>query len=49
MRAGWEYKVTDDFSWISELSRYETTTKLTANNYQTNIATSVETGIQLRF
>ena len=49
MRAGWEYKVTDDFSWISELSRYETTTKLAANNYQTNIATSVETGIQLRF
>ena len=49
MRAGWEYKVTDDFSWISELSRYETTTKLPANNYQTNIATSVETGIQLRF
>jgi hypothetical protein len=48
MRAGWEYKVTDDFSWISELSRYETTTKLTTN-YQTNIATSVETGIQLRF
>ena len=48
MRAGWEYKVTEDFSWISELSRYETTTKLTAN-YQTNIATSVETGIQLRF
>lgn len=49
VRAGWEYKVTDDFSWVSELSRYETTSKLTANTNQTNIAGSLETGIQLRF
>lgn len=48
-RVGWEYKVTDDFSWISELSRYETVSKITTASYQTNIATSVETGIQLRF
>lgn len=49
MRFGWEYKVTDDFSWVSEVSRYETTSKLAANDYQTNIVGSLETGIQLRF
>lgn len=49
MRLGWEYKVTEDFSWISEVSRYETTSKLTALNYQNNISGSLETGIQLRF
>jgi len=48
-RFGWEYKVTEDFSWITEFSRYETTSKLASNQYQTNIAESVETGIQLRF
>jgi hypothetical protein len=48
-RLGWEYKVTDDFSWISELSRYETTSKLTATNNQTNIAYGLESGVQLRF
>jgi hypothetical protein len=48
-RIGWEYKVTEDFSWITEVSRYETTSKLASNQYQTNIAESAETGIQLRF
>jgi len=48
-RIGWEYKVTDDFSWVTEISRYETTSKLASNQYQTNTAESAETGIQLRF
>lgn len=48
-RVSWEYKVTDDFSWISEVSRYETTSKLTSKNYQHNLVGSKETGIQLRF
>lgn len=48
-RVGWEYKVTEDFSWVSELSRYETSSKLTATNKQTNIAYGLESGVQLRF
>jgi hypothetical protein len=48
-RVGWEYKITDDFSWITEVSRYETTSKLTSKNDQHNLVGSVETGIQLRF
>lgn len=48
-RIGWEYKVTDDFSWVSELTRYETTSKLSASNNQTNIVAGLETGVQLRF
>ena len=48
-RVGWEYKVTDDFSWVSEISRYETTSKLAANKNQTNIVGGLETGVQLRF
>jgi hypothetical protein len=49
MRLGWEYKVTDDFSWISEVSRFETISKLTASSYQNNIVGSIESGVQLRF
>lgn len=49
MRLGWEYKVTDDFSWISELSRFDTTSKLASGSYQNNIVGSAETGVQLRF
>lgn len=48
-RAGYEHKITPDFSWVSELSRYETTSKITSDSYQTNIAYSMETGVQLRF
>jgi hypothetical protein len=49
MRFGWEYKVTEDFSWVSEISRYETASKIAASEYQYNIAGSLESGIQLRF
>lgn len=48
-RFGWEYKVTEDFSWVSEVSHFETQSKISNTNYQNNIAMSVETGIQLRF
>lgn len=48
-RVGFEYKITPDFSWLSEVSRYETTSKLSDNEYKTKIAYSMETGVQLRF
>lgn len=48
-RFGWEYKVTPDFSWISEVSRYETQSKLAANQYQLNTVYGLESGVQLRF
>jgi hypothetical protein len=48
-RVGWEYRVTDDFSWMTEVSRFETDSKVGADKYQLNIVGSLETGIQLRF
>lgn len=48
-RVGYEYRITPDFSWISELSRYETNSKTADNTYQLNIAYSIESGVQLRF
>lgn len=48
-RVGYEYKVTPDLSWLSEVSRYETDSKLSDNKYQLNVAYSVETGMQFRF
>ncbi|WP_408098658.1 hypothetical protein ACJVC5_07025 [Peredibacter sp. HCB2-198] len=49
LRIGWEYRVTEDFSWISELSRFATDTKVTDNNYNYAAADVIETGVQLRF
>ena len=48
-RFGWEYRIQEDFSWITEVSRYDTTNKLADNRYQVNIVGSLESGIQLRF
>jgi len=48
-RFGWEYRIQEDFSWITEVSRYDTTNKLADNRYQLNIVGSLESGIQLRF
>jgi hypothetical protein len=48
-RLGWEHKITKDFSWISEVSRYETEFKLDDNKYQNYLAFGFETGVQLRF
>jgi hypothetical protein len=48
-RVGYEYKVTPDLSWLSEVSRYETDSKIADNNYRTRIAYSLESDIQFRF
>jgi hypothetical protein len=48
-RVGYEYKVTPDLSWLSEVSRYETDSKLADNQYKSKVAYSMETGVQLRF
>jgi hypothetical protein len=49
VRAGYEHKVTPDLSWLSEISRYETDSKLANNEYKSKTAYSLESGIQLRF
>lgn len=48
-RVGWDFRVTEDLSWMAEVSRYETQNKLSQNHIQSNQAYSLETGIQLRF
>lgn len=48
-RVGYEYKLTPDLSWLTEVSRYETDSKLTDDKYQLNVAHSLESGIQFRF
>ena len=48
-RIGWDFRVTEDLSWMAEVSRYETQNKLSATHMQNNIAYGLETGIQLRF
>jgi len=48
-RVGWDYRITKELSWISEIGRMDTLSKVAANSNQLNIAGTVETGIQLRF
>jgi hypothetical protein len=48
-RLGYEYLLSDDLSFLTEISRYETTSKIALHKYQTNITESIETGMQLRF
>jgi len=48
-RIGYERKISEDFSWLSELSRFETRSKTTASNEQLNVVGSIETGFLLRF
>lgn len=48
-RAGYDHKITPDLSWISEVSRYETRTHVSASERQTVVAYSLESGIQLKF
>ena len=47
-RIGYEYKLESDLSWITEISRYQTKTKL-SNKDQLNIVPTIESGIQLNF
>ena len=49
LRVGWEYKVTEDFSWISEISHFTTNTKVAGDNYKLAVADTIESGVQLRF
>lgn len=49
VRVGYDYLITEDFSFLTELSRYETESKITDNSYKTKIAGSIEAGVQLRF
>lgn len=48
-RIGWDKRITEDLSWITELSRYQTDSKIDDNSYKLAIAHGLETGIQLRF
>jgi hypothetical protein len=48
-RIGYDHAITKDFSWLTEASRYETESRISASKYQVNIAYSLETGFVLRF
>ncbi len=48
-RVGYEHKITPDLSWLSEISRYETSSKISSTEYDLQIAYGIESGIQLRF
>lgn len=48
-KIGWDYKITVDFSLVSEVSRYETTNKLSENSYLAEVAWSIESGMLLKF
>ncbi len=48
-RLAWEYRFTPDFSWITEVTRFQTTTALSENKKQLNVVPTVESGILLFF
>lgn len=48
-RVGHDFRVTEDLSWLTELSHYDTTHKLSDNRYQRNSVWGLETGVQMRF
>ncbi len=48
-RIGWDYRITPDFSWMTEVTRFDTISKMTPDKYETNVVGSLESGIQLRF
>lgn len=48
-RLGHDFRITEDLSWLSEVSHYDTTNKLPSDNYQRRSVWGIETGIQLRF
>lgn len=49
IRIGFDRRITPDFSWISEISRFQSESKLADNKYHAETAESFESGIQLRF
>lgn len=48
-KMGWDYRVTEDLSWVTEISRMQTVSKLEDAQQVLSIAGIFETGIQLRF
>lgn len=48
-RIGYNHLITEDFSWITEVSRFESQSRVAANHYQNNTAFALESGFQLRF
>lgn len=48
-RVGLEHKITPDFSWITEMGRIETQSKVSQDKYKTVLAGMFESGFQLRF
>jgi hypothetical protein len=48
-RAGIDYKLTPDLSWVTEVTRFQTKTKLADNKYQLNVVPMLESGILLNF
>ncbi|MES2525709.1 MAG: hypothetical protein V4598_01425 [Bdellovibrionota bacterium] len=48
-RVGYEYKITPDFSWMTEASRYETTTRKSLSSTGTLVAFGLESGVILKF
>ena len=48
-RVGYEWKLTSDLSWISEVTRFETQSKINDDKYETQLVYSLESGFQLRF
>lgn len=48
-RIGFDYKITEDFSFLAEVSRFQTDTKLSDNKYKTEIAGALDAGITLKF
>jgi hypothetical protein len=48
-RVGHDFRVTEDLSWLTEVSHYDTTSKISDNRYQRNGVWGLETGVQMRF
>lgn len=48
-RVGYDHVVEKDFSWVVELSRFETNSKLSATQYHTYVTHALETGILWKF
>ncbi|MBY0516330.1 MAG: hypothetical protein K2P81_05445 [Bacteriovoracaceae bacterium] len=48
-RLGVEHIIETDFSWITEISHFETSSMLAANSYKTTVANVLETGIMWKF
>lgn len=48
-KIGYEYRITDDLSFLTELSRFQTNSKLGDDTYKSKVVGLLESGMQLRF